>query len=759
MQQQDIVGTGNLVIGKSVQRRDLPGKLTGNAKYTADIKLPGMLHGKILRSVHPFAHINSINSSKTLELSGVFSTLTPFDVPTGHIALDMPILDTTVRFVGDEVAAVAATDEDIAQQAIELIDVSYSPLPFVLNAEDALKPDAPKVHETGNLIGSSPIVLSRGDVKEGFRNCDHIFEETFTTPAHSGSALEPRAVIAMWEGDFLTIWKCSRGVHSDRKTISSALCMDSNKVRVIGPPLGGGFGNKDESRLATIVAILAYRSGRPVKIELSREEEFIAGRCRHSTSTRIKIGVSSAGIISAIQVETIMNTGAYLASGPGVIRRAGQAALYLYRCPNVRYDGYLVYTNRPSAGSYRALGAPQGHFALEVMVDKIAHALRVDPLDFRLMNHVDATGQPGIRVTPPNEIIETQPVEGGIPFSSNGLRQCLNLGSSAINWRKRKVSHDSDYKLKKTGIGMSIFIYRGGPGGEAKARVKLNQDGTVQLITGLMDVGEGATTVLCQIAANELSIPYDSVRGTFADTYYTPNAPVTAGSSATFSTGLAVQRASRLLKNSIISVAAYNLDVLPSELRLKNGHIYQGSSSDSNISVRDIGYLTREMPLEMNTSLMPGSKDFIINSFGAHFALVEVDLATGQVEILQYVAAHDSGQILNPSLAVNQVEGGISQMIGFTLTEEMVIDDFTGGIVNPRYLEHKSPTILDIPPIEVIFADVFDPEGPFGAKALGELPSIGVAPAIVNAIHDAIGIWVHDLPASPNRILELLDNI
>ena len=388
-----------LVIGKSVKRRDLPEKLTGNAKYTADIKLPGMLHGKILRSVYPFAHINSIDSSKTLKLPGVASILTPFDVPLGNVALDMSILDTTVRFVGDEVAAVAATDEDIAQEAIELLDVNYSPLPFVLNAEEALKLDAPKVHETGNLIGGEPIVLMRGDVEEGFRNCDYIFDETFTTPAHSGSALEPRAVIAMWEDDFLTIWKCSRGVHSDRKNISNALSMDPNKIRVIGPHLGGGFGNKDESRLASIVAILAYRAGRPVKIEFSREEEFIAGRCRHSTSTQMKIGVSRAGKISAIQVQTIMNTGAYLASGPGVIRRAGQAALYLYRCPNVRYEGYLVYTNRPSAGSYRALGAPQGHFALEVMVDKIAHSLGMDPLDFRLMNHVDIVGQPGIRVT------------------------------------------------------------------------------------------------------------------------------------------------------------------------------------------------------------------------------------------------------------------------------------------------------------------------------------------------------------------------
>ena len=398
------------VIGKPVLRRDLPEKLTGQAKYTSDIKLPGMLYGKILRSPYPHARIVSIDTARTEQLPGVRAVLTPFDVPDGRIAPDLPILDTEVRFVGDEVAAVAAKDEDTAQQCLDLIEVKYNPLPFVTDPREALRPTAPSVHPEGNLVGGKPLVLTRGSVDEGFAQADRTFEETFTTPAHSGAALEPRAAIASWDGERLTIWKSSRGVHADRRTLALALNIPEENLRVIGPHLGAGYGNKDETRLAAITAILAQRAARPVKIELTREEEFVAGRSRHGTVTTLKVGVKNDGTITAIHATTIMDTGAYLASGPGVVRRAGQGALYLYRCPNVRYDGYLTYTNHPSAGSYRALGAPQGHFALEVLMDKIAEELGMDSLDFRLKNHVGPEGQPGERVTPPDQIVDTQPI-------------------------------------------------------------------------------------------------------------------------------------------------------------------------------------------------------------------------------------------------------------------------------------------------------------------------------------------------------------
>ncbi len=736
-------------IGRSVPRRDLRDKLTGAAKYAADVQLPGMLTGAVLRSPHPHARIMSVDTSDALGLSGVHAALTPFDVPTGSIAPDMPILDTEVRFVGDEVAAVAADDEHTARHALSLIRVEYEPLPFVTDAQAAIAPGAPPVHPGGNLVGGEPLILERGSVEEGFAEADIIVEDTFSTPAHHGAALEPRVAVASWCGDDLTVWKSSRGVHQDRLLLALALGVSRERIRVIGLNMGAGYGNKDETRLSALASILAQRAGRPVKLESSREEEFVAGRHRHATVTTLRMGVRRDGEITAVHATTVMDTGAYLSSGPGVIRRAGQGALYLYRCANVRYDGYLAYTNTPSGGSYRALGAPQGHFALEQIVDRAAQAVGMDPVEFRLKNHVGPEGQPGERTTPANQIVDTQPLEGGIPFSSNGLRECIERGAEAFGWRDTtSMTHGSI----RRGRGMAIFIYRGGPGGRSIARMRLEADGTLRVVSGVMDVGEGSITALSQIAAESLSVTYDQVRGTFGDTAHTPDSPITAGSTVTFSAGLAVKQAASDLRERIISAASDALDLPSSDLTLDDSGI--SAASGARLSFAELADLVGD--IEVEASVTPGSADYIVNSFGAHFAEVEVDTDTGNVRILRYVAAHDSGRILNPRLAANQVEGGVSQMLGFTLSEEMLTDPQSGVTLNASFLEHKSPTILEYPPIEVIFADVVDPIGPYGAKALGEPPSIGPAPAIANAIRDATGVEARDLPLTPDRILNLL---
>ena len=738
-------------VGHSVPRRDLPPKLTGAALYAADVQLPGMLVGEIVRSPYPHARIVSVDATEAEALEGVHAILSPFDAPEGSIAPDIPILDSVVRFVGDEVAAVAADNEDLAHHAASRIRVEYEPLPFVTDARQALEPGAPAVHPGGNLAGGEPLVLSRGSVDEGFAQADVIVEDTFTTPAHSGAALEPRVAVASWDNECLTVWKSSRGVHQDQLLLSLALGIARDNVRVIGQNMGAGYGNKDETRLSVIAAILAQRAARPVKIEASRAEEFVAGRHRHGTVTNVKLGVTRDGTITAVHATTIMDTGAYLSSGPGVIRRAGQGALYLYRCPNVRYDGYLTYTNTPAGGSYRALGAPQGHFALELIADRAADAVGMDPVEFRLKNHVGLEGQPGERVTPANEIIDTQPLEGGIPFSSNGLRECVERGAEAFGWDSFEATGDGPLRRGK---GMAAFIYRGGPGGRSIARMRLDADGSLHLVSGVMDVGEGSITVLTQIAAETLGVDYDQVLGTFGDTATTPESPITAGSTATFSAGLAVRQAASDLRSRIIEAASGALGVPGTQLVLVGSRI-AASSNGVEISLADLARLTGD--IEVEASVSPGSTEHIVNSFGAHFAEVEVDTDTGQVRVLRYVAAHDSGRILNPRLATNQVEGAVSQMLGFTLTEEMLTDPVLGATMNASFLEHKSPTILEYPDIEVIFADVVDPIGPYGAKALGEPPSIGVAPAVVNAIRDATGVEVRDLPATPDKILDLLD--
>lgn len=760
------------VAGKSVIRRDLREKITGQAQYSADLKLPGMLYGLVLRSPHPHANILSIDVSRALELPGVRAVVTPFDAPSGHIAADIGVLDTRVRFVGDEVAAVAAVDDDTARRALDLIHVEFEVLPFVLDPEDALLPGAVAIHPGGNLATGQPLSLERGDVDLGFAEADLILEEEYRVPSHSAAPMEPRAALAAWGNypdaptgeseDSLTVWKSTRGVHVDRVSLSNALELPLEKIRVIGPYLGGGFGNKDESRLAALAAVLAQRAKAPVRIEYSREEEFVAGRVRHAARIVSKVGLKRDGSITAIHTKATLDTGAYLASGPGVARRTGQASLYLYHCPNVKYEAWVAYTNRPVAGSYRALGAPQGHFALESLMDRAAEALEMDPLEFRLKNRVRPEGQPGRRTSPPDQIIDSQPVEGGIPFSSNGLEQCLRLGAEAFGWGPSK-SQDSSQDTPqdrpgKVGRGMSMMIYRGGPGSRSSAEVRIDRAGRVTLTVGIIDVGEGATTVLAQMAAEVLGTTYEDVDVVSADTSATPDAPITAGSTATFSTGTAVVDAAAQVRDQLLALASTGLEAPAQDLEIAQGLVFVKASPERSMRLADVTERMASEHISALATINPGSADYIVNSFGAHFVEVEVDVETGRVRVLRYVAAQDSGRIINPLTALSQVEGAVSQMLGFTLWEELVTDRSTGVTMNPSYLEHKATNILDYPDIRVIFADIVDPVGPLGAKGLGEVPCPGVAPAIANAIYDAIGVRFHDLPITPARVLQALQS-
>ena len=782
------------VAGTSVVRRDLEVKLTGEARYTADLKLPGMLYGAILRSLHPHADVLSVDAAEALRLPGVRAVVTPFDAPAGRLAPDMRILDTRVRFVGDEVAAVAADDLDTARAALGLILVEYAPLPHYMTPEAALSPDAVSIHPGGNLALGEVMSLERGSVAEGFAAADVVLEDDFEIPTHSAAPLEPRAALASWgdtsvhpepvegrtDADYdLTVWKTTRGVHVDRDALAGAFGLPSHRVRVVGPFLGAGYGNKDETRLSGLAAALSQKAGRPVRLEYSREDEFIAGRVRHAAKIHIRAGFKSDGSITAIEASALLDTGAYLASGAGVARRAGQGILYLYHCANVKYEAHLAYTNRPTAGSYRALGAPQGHFALESLMDRAAEHFGMDPLDFRLKNHVRPEGQPGQRTTPPDQVIDSQPLEGGIPFSSNGLQQCLELGSEAFGWREYESesgftglkdysglenphpvqSSNPDSDNLHRGRGMAIMIYRGGPGSPSAAEVRVEKSGAIKLITGLMDVGEGATTVLPQIAAEILGAEYEQVEAVFADSRGTPDAPITAGSTATFSTGTAVVQAANEVRQSLMEIASAGLEVPVYDLDAAHGWVYVRSDPSRRMALAEVAGRMDGDELSATASIIPGSFNHIVNSFGAHFVEVEVDTDTGRVRVLRYVAAHDSGRIINPRAALNQAEGAVSQMLGFALSEELVTDAATGVTLNPGYLEHKSPTIQDYPDIQIIFADIVDPVGPLGAKGLGEVPTVGPAPAIANAIYNATGVRLRRTPFTPDRVLAALQSL
>jgi CO/xanthine dehydrogenase Mo-binding subunit len=450
---------------------------------------------------------------------------------------------------------------------------------------------------------------------------------------------------------------------------------------------------------------------------------------------------------------SVMDAGAYVASGTRVTRRMGQGALYLYGCPNARFEGATVYTNRPAGGSFRGLGAPLGHFALEVLIDEVAASLGIDPLEYRLRFHVLPTGQPGERVTPPGEFIPDEPVEGGVPFSSHGLRACLLAGAERIGWRERWRPNASGEGALRRGLGMAMGIYKGGVGREAEAEVAVTPEGYVSVSVGSVDVGQGAATVLAQIAAEVLQVPAEEVDITMADTGLTPPTHITAGSSTTFTTGSAVQMAAETARNRLLERAASLMGV-PGAALVDGRFVAQGNGGRSMEFSQVLEGL--EQDIVGRAGLASGSSDYIVNAFAAHFAEVEVDLASGRIRILRYVAAHDSGRVLHPRLAENQVSGGVLQFLGIALREEMLLDEQSGVTLNPSFLEHKCTAIVDFPPVEVLFVGEPDPIGPFGAKGLGEPPVVPVLAAVANGVANATGVWLREAPFTPQRVLQAI---
>jgi CO/xanthine dehydrogenase Mo-binding subunit len=738
-------------IGSSETRLGLADKVRGTVRYTADLKRPDMLHGKILRSPHPHARIMALDTLAAERSLGVCAVLTYRDVGDARIDADLLVLDPVLRFVGDEVAAVAAESAALAEDALAEIRVEYEVLPAVFDAEEALKPGAPAVHPGGNLVGERPLVVSRGDVEAGFREAARVFEGTFRTQVHAPAGMETRSALAEWEDGRLTMWKTSRSVHAnDRTMLARVFAVPLERVRVICTAMGGGFGNKDEGRIAALAAWLARKAGRPVRIDYGRSEEFIGGRNRQSSVNRLRIGVKADGTPTAIELHSVMDAGAFVASGRNVVRRIGQGPLYLYTCPNARFEGVPVYTNRPAGGSFRGLGAPLGHFALEVLVDQAAAALGLDPLDYRLRFHVRKEGQPGRRVTPPDQPLPDEPVEGGVPFSSNGLRACLLAGAERMGWRERYRPTGSATGARRRGLGVAMGIYKGGVGREAQAVVEVKRTGRVAVSVGVVDVGQGSATILAQIAAEVLQVPVQQVDITLADTARTPPGHITAGSSTTFSSGGAVKLAAETARNRLSERVAALLGA--TDVVLEGGRFRVPGKDSAGMSLAEA---MQRVPEEVvgQAVLTVGSSDYIINAFAAHFAEVEVDLSNGRIRVVRYVAAQDSGRILNPRLAESQVSGGVLQFLGVALREELYLDRLSGVTLNPSFLEHKSTAIVDFPPIEVLFAGAPDPIGPFGAKALGEPPVVPVLAAIANAVANATGAWLHDVPFTPSRVL------
>jgi len=627
-----------------------------------------------------------------------------------------------------------------------------------VDAEAALAPEAPLVRGGDNLARKAPIILPRGDVEQGMADADLIVDETYRTQATSPSALEPRFCLARWEGDRLTLWKTSRNVYGDRDRMAKLFGLPHDSVRVIGAYMGGGFGGKDESRIAALTALLARKTGHSVRMGYTREEELSVGPWRHPTVTRIRMGLKRDGSITAIDSSSVLNTGPYNPSF-GVASRLGYGLTYLYTCPNVRYEGKVVYTNSPVAGSYRGLGAPQGQFALESLVDSAAERLGMDPVEFRRRNHVRPEGQPGDPYQPKEGMVPAQPIEGGIPFSTNLLAECLDEGAWRIGWKPRP-NGPRRFKVggKYRGMGMACCIYKTGQNASS-AVVRVKDDGTAELLMGTMELGQGAWTILTQIAAETLGLRYTDVKGVFGDTQKTPFSHGTSGSTTTFTSGLASQQAAQHARQQIIETASRLLETEADELDIRDGLVFARDTPDLHIPVGHVVMRRENRTIVGQARLRAGSKTHIINSFAAHFTEVEVDPESGVIRVLRYVAVHDSGRIIHPESARGQIVGGVVQGLGYALMEELPMDQESGAPLAYNLNEFKIPTLVDIPNIEPVLIERPDPFGPYGAKALGEPPLVPVAGAIGNAVYDATGVRIRELPITSEKVLRGLNEI
>ena len=771
------------VVGTRVLRPDAYEKVVGGKGFPVNLSLPGMLHGKMLRSPYPHARILRMDTSRAMQLPGVRAVITPGDVPripynpmflkpaeSKAITRDMLILSDTVRYAGQPVAAVAAISSGIAEHALELIDVEYQELPAVFDPEEAMKEGAPEIHAgvKNNILGTPS--FGAGDIEAGFQEADHVFEGTYETPRVHACYMEPRICVADTDvSGRITLYASVQHLFGLRERIAYALGLPVSKVRVVQPSyIGGGFGSKlDMAHIEPLAALLSARTRKPVRFEHTRYEDFITN-CRHPMKIYLKTGIKKDGTFIARYAHTLLDASAYASEAPGVIRVHANYGLMLgYRCPHMRWEGKLVYTNNMPGGAYRGYGAPQGCFAVESQIDEICERLGFDPIEFRLKNARRA-GEP-------------HPANPTWTLDSYGLEECLRRGAERMGWSARRKANSGN-GIRKRGIGLAaqplwVSGCLGSPDGyeHSGAIIKLNSDGSADLASATMDIGSGQTTVLCQIAAEELGLAVESVRMSRGDTDTLPFDAPTHASRVTYSSGLAVKAAAAAAKKRLLDVASTVMEANADDLEVCNGMVMVKGSRARAVPVAEV-VKRAESPYVVVTA--EGPKPTTLEDKGtiiglsslapsrnpspatAEFVEVEVDTETGQVKVLRAVFAHDLGRLVNPAGAEGQVEGGLQQGIGYALMENMLFDPEMGACVTSDFLDYKMPTAVEMPrSIECIFVETNEPSGPFGAKGLAESCLIVPAPAIANAIYNAVGVRMRSLPITPEKILAALGRL
>jgi putative selenate reductase molybdopterin-binding subunit len=762
------------VVGKSINKVDGLSHATGKSEFADDFHLKGMLHGKILKSPCAHGKIKNIDTSKATALEGVKAVLTFKDLPRiPHTTAgqgypepspyDTFILDNKVRHIGDRVAVVAAITPEIAEKALSLIDVEYEFLPAVFVPGEALKEGAPVIHDEPEAHMPIPLPyypkkniasevdVKIGDVEQGLKEADYILEKVYYSHRNQHCSTEPHATITyLDEKNRLIIRTSTQVPFHVRRIVAMCLEIPVKRIRVIKPRIGGGFGGKQEILLETLCSALTLKTGKPVRIVYTREEEFTGARSRHPQYNYLKTGVKKDGKITAIDMNIINDTGAYGSHALTVMCNGGNKALPLYKCDNVNFRGKAVYTNNIVSGAFRGYGAPQTQFAMEVQMDEMAEAIGMDPLEFRKKNHI--------------KLGETSPVfkalgEGKAGteqyIESCGLEKCIELGAKEIGWEEKRKNHNTDKLHIKRGVGMATLLQGSGiPEIDmGSATMKMNDDGSFNLLVGATDLGTGSDTILSQIAAEVLGVSSDDIIIYSSDTDMTPFDVGAYASSTTYISGNAVKKAAEGVKKQIFEVASKILKEDISKLICDNGIIK--SKSGKELTYKDIALKT-----------LYGSEQFQIGytasnvsnisppPFAAHFAEVEVDIETGFVKVVKYVTAVDCGTPINPKLAEGQIIGGTLMGISFALTEEYKFSH--GRVLNPGLGEYKIFTMKDLPEIVPIIVETYDPTGPFGAKSVAEIAVCGELPAISNAIYNATGIRLYESPFTPEKVLNKL---
>ncbi|MCL7384731.1 MAG: xanthine dehydrogenase family protein molybdopterin-binding subunit [Thaumarchaeota archaeon] len=745
------------IIDEVVPRIDALEKATGYAVYTSDIDLPNMLYGKILRSPYPHARIKRIDTEKAESLLGVKAVVTGREFPYlfGETLRDKPALAVDkVRYVGEPVAAVAAVDERIAEEALSLIEVEYELLPYVLDPIEAMSRDAPILHEGLAEYKRRPIikvfpgtnicnyvVYEKGDIEKGFAESDHIFEDTFKTPGIAHAAIEPYVTIA--QVDFngkITLWTTNDSPYRLQVQLAESLNIDPSNIRVIVPYMGGSFGGKGGVKLEAIAIALARKVvGYPVKIELNIEEIFTSTCTSHSAIVTVKTGVKKDGTIVARYVKAIYDAGAYAEKGPTVLIQGCRGAAGPYRIPHVKIEGYLCYTNKIPGDAYRGYGFFQAQFAVESQMDDIARELGLDPLEFRLKNLIREG--------------DVNPL--GQEVVSCGLDKCLLKVAESIGWGRKEGRY--------VGKGIAVGFKNTKTPSSSAVTVRLNWDGSLEVYTSLVEEGQGSKHVLAKIAANELGIPLSKVKVITSDTEVTPWDTSTTSSRTVFHQGNALIDACRKVIEQIKDRLAEKLNVKRSEIIFEDGEFIIGRdriSLHGNINrilrpgeqIVGYGLYEPKIPAEL------WEHHGIFWMYVAHGVEVEVDPETGIVTVKKAVIAEDVGKAMDKTTLELQLIGGTIQGIGNTLYEELKFDR-CGRIENPNFRDYHIPTTLDVGEVIPIIVEQPHPEGPYGAKGVGEGPLVTIHAAIANAIYDAIGIRFKELPITPEKIALMIKNV